>query len=143
MASDIIKAPAEISKATTMNNDSCRLWFDLAENLPAELVAKFITLKGKPCWLAVLPTQEREITALDVIDIPETLPLPKSQQGSLSQRLRNSLYSYWSVASESGLVDKDFEVFRKRIMEQEIDGWRQRAEELRGEVTEDELTNQV
>jgi len=141
MSDDIIKAPGEISKATTMNNDSCRLWLDLAENLPAELVAKFITLKGKPCWLAVLPTQEREITALDVVDLPESLPVPSSRQGSLSQRLRNSLFGYWSAASESGLVDKDFEVFRKRIMEQEIDGWRQRAEELRGEAAEDERTN--
>ena len=113
MKEPLLQVPAEITKVTTMSNDSLRLQVDTQENVTPVAQAMIFGFKGKP---GVFAFAKSKVVEEDLI-IPDFKP-SEEDTISPSQRLRNIIYRVWE---KRGKVDRfknkcDFEIFYRQEM---------------------------
>lgn len=107
-----IQIIAEIGKIETQT-DGLKLVVYTNEASPEDL-AELIRMKGKQGMMLFKPNLEN-FSDDDIKDLPEPKEFP--QQKSLSERLRNVLWVYFT---ENGGKKENFEVFRAQQMEKFI-----------------------
>jgi len=102
--------PATIEGMRTLKDGGIRLTIDTNELAENEM-AKVFSLKEKFVWLAISETAIKE----DELNIPEVMMEFKNEK-TPSQRLRNTIFVYWSQYKPTPTFDE----FYKQKMEQII-----------------------
>lgn len=120
---NIFKAPAIVTKVTTMADGGLRVQADTNELTP-ETAAAIMSLHKKFGTFAFAPEGQR-VEEKDLELPPEQKEFPN--QKSLSERLRNVL---WVLHEKRGGKKEDFEAFRTKQMERFIDTVKMKIEEL-------------
>lgn len=117
----MFKAPAIITKVTTMSDGGVRVQVDTNE-LSSESAAALMGLNRQFGAFAFAP-EGKPIKETD-LDIPvEQKEFP--EQKTLSQRLRNVIYVLWEKKGRVG----DFEDYRRKYMEKLIEITKQKIDE--------------
>lgn len=109
----LLKAPATISKITTMEDRVLRLQVDCQE-MTTEDEAILLGLRDRLGWF-LFAENSKDIQPEDMVDLPE-IKTEKGQKTD-SQRLRAILFVYWKQQKR----EEDFELFYKQYINKVIE----------------------
>ena len=109
----LLKAPATISKITTMEDRVLRLQVDCQEMTPED-EATLLGLRDSLGWF-LFAENHQDIQPEDMVDLPE-IKTEKGQKTD-SQRLRATLFVYWKQQKRA----EDFELFYKQYINKVIE----------------------
>lgn len=113
----VLQIPGELMKMSSKINGSWVLTFSTQENIQPEHIARFAEMQHQPSWITVVASPEGlerpTIESKHILDLP-SLPKPKENKKSQSQKLRDKLFVYYTKVDSS--KESDFEDFYNHWM---------------------------
>lgn len=122
-----MQIPSEITKVTTMSNDSVRLQVDTQENLTPQAQAMIFGYKGK---LGVFAFAHSEIELKkEDLDVPK-YTASEDEKKTPSQRLRAVLYLLWKQRGKKDLFNNecDSETYYRQEYEKIIEHYKSKLD---------------
>ena len=124
---DIFKAPATISKITTMADRTIRLQIDCQE-MSVEDEAIVLKSRNKIGWFLFGETEMTE-DDLNKMNLPDFAPTEKGDK-TPSQRLRAVLFLIWKQKGKKDIYGQpcDFDTYYKQILESLIGQYKEKLD---------------